>query len=54
LNALKEMVLNLSLNFSIFPKELLTSMVYMGVEVMVCNKIYNDGVKVGAATSVPH
>ncbi len=29
-------------------------MVYMGVEVMACSGIYGDGVKVGAATSVPH
>jgi hypothetical protein len=54
LNSLKEIILGLSLNFSILPKELLTSMVYMGVEVTACNGIYGDGVKVGAATSVPH
>jgi hypothetical protein len=42
------------LNFSILLEELLTSMVYMGVEVMVCNIIYDDGVKVGVATSVTH
>jgi hypothetical protein len=29
-------------------------MVYMGVEVTVYNRIYSDGVKAGAATSVPH
>jgi len=29
-------------------------MVYMGVEVITCNEIYNDGVKVSAATGVPH
>jgi hypothetical protein len=29
-------------------------MVYMGVEVMVGNKLYDDGVKAGAATCVPH
>jgi hypothetical protein len=29
-------------------------MVYMGVEVMACNEIYGDGVKVGAAIGVPH
>jgi len=29
-------------------------MVYMGVEVTICNEIYGDGVKVGAATGVPH
>ncbi len=48
------MVPGLSLNLSILPKELLTSMVYMGVEVMACNKIYGDGVKAGVATNVPH
>jgi hypothetical protein len=54
LNALKEMVPNLLLNFLIFPEELLTSMVYMGVEVMACNRIYSDGVKAGVTASVPH
>jgi hypothetical protein len=54
LNSLKEMVLGLLLNFSIFPKELLTSMVYMGVEVTTYSIIYSDGVKVGAAACVPH
>jgi hypothetical protein len=54
LNSLKEMVLGLLLNFSIFPKELLTSMVYMGVEVMTCSGIYGDGVKAGAKIGVPH
>jgi hypothetical protein len=34
LNSLKEMVPGLSLNLSILSEELLTSMVYMGVEVM--------------------
>jgi len=29
-------------------------MVYMGVEVIVCNGIYGDGVKVGAVIGVPH
>jgi hypothetical protein len=48
------MVPGLPLNFSIFPEELLTSMVYMGVEVMVCNGIYYDGVKAGATVGVPH
>jgi hypothetical protein len=48
------MVPDLPLNFSILLKELLTSMVYMGVEATVCNEIYNDGVKTGAATGVPH
>jgi hypothetical protein len=54
LNSLKEIVHGLSLNFSILPEELLTSMVYMGVDVTVCNRIYGDGVKIGAATSIPH
>jgi hypothetical protein len=43
LNSLKEMILGFSLNFSIFPKELLTSMVYMGVKVTTYIKIYGDG-----------
>jgi hypothetical protein len=54
LNSLKEMVLGLLLNFSILPKELLTSMVYMGVEVTACSGIYGDGVKTGVTTSIPH
>jgi len=54
LNSLKEIVLGFSLNFSILPKELLTSMLYMGVKVIACNGIYDDGVKVGAAIGVPH
>jgi hypothetical protein len=54
LNSFKEMVPSLSLNFSILPEELLTSMVYMGVKVTTCNKIYGDGVKIGAAADVPH
>jgi hypothetical protein len=55
LNSLKEMVLGLSLNFSIFQKkELLTSMVYLGVEVMVCNGIDGDGVKVDAIVGIFH
>jgi hypothetical protein len=54
LNSLKEMVPDLSLNFSILLEELLTSMVYMGVEVMACSRIYGDGVKIGAAVGVPH
>jgi len=53
-NSFKKIILGLSLNFSIFRKELLTSMVYMGVEVTTCNKIYDDGVKAGVATCVPH
>jgi hypothetical protein len=48
------MLPGLPLNFSIFLKELLTSMAYMGVKVTTYNRIYGDGVKVGAATSVPH
>ncbi len=54
MNSFKEIVPGLPLNFSILPEELLTSMVYMGVEVTACNGIYGDGVKVGAATGVPH
>jgi len=54
LNSFKEIVPGLPLNFSILPQELLTSMVYMGVEVTTYNRIYGDGVKVGAATGVPH
>ncbi len=54
LNSLKEIVPGLPLNFSILPEELLTSMVYMGVEVTVYNEVYGDGVNVGAATGVPH
>jgi len=54
LNSLKEIIPGLPLNFSIIPEELLTSMVYMGVEVTACNGIYADGVKVGAAVGVPH
>jgi hypothetical protein len=53
LNSLKEMVPSFSLNFLILPEELLTSMVYMGVEVMICNGIYGDGVKAGVTTGVP-
>jgi hypothetical protein len=47
LNSFKEMVPGLLLNFSIFPEELLTSMVYMGVKVTTCSGIYGDGVKAG-------
>jgi hypothetical protein len=54
LNSIKEMIPSLPLNFSILLEELLTSMVYMGVEVTVCSKIYGDGVKTGAATRIPH
>jgi hypothetical protein len=52
LNSLKEIVPGLPLNFSILLEELLTSMVYMGVEVIVCNEIYGDGVKVGTIIGV--
>jgi hypothetical protein len=48
------MVPGLPLNFSILPEELLTSMVYMGVEVTSCNGIYGDGVKASAVIGVPH
>jgi len=54
LNSLKKIILDLPLNFSICPEELLTFMVYMGVEVTTCNGIYGDGVKVGAAIGVHH
>jgi hypothetical protein len=47
------MVLNHPLNFSILPEELLTSMMYIGVEVMAYSGIYDDGVKVNGV-SVPH
>jgi len=54
LNSIKEIILGLPLNFSIFLEELLTCMVYMGVEVTACNGVYDDGVNVGVAISVPH
>jgi len=54
LNSLKEIIPGLPLNFSIRLEELLTSMVYMGVEVTTYNGIYGDGVKVGAVTGIPH
>jgi hypothetical protein len=54
LNSFKEMVLGLPLNFSILLEELLTSMVYIGVEITAYNRIYDDGVKVVATTGVPH
>jgi hypothetical protein len=54
LNSLKEMVPGLPLNFSILLEALLTSMVYMGVEVMAYSKIYSDGVKDVTAVGVPH
>jgi len=53
LNSFKEMVPDFQFNFSIFREKLLTSMVSMGVEVMTCNEIYDDGVKVRARISVP-
>jgi hypothetical protein len=54
LNSLKEIVTGLPLKFSIFPDELLTSMVYMGAEVIACNGVYGDGAKVGAVTGIVH
>jgi len=54
LNSLKEMVPCLSQTFLILQKELLTSMVYMGVEVTTCSGIYGDSVKVGVVAGVPH
>ncbi len=54
LNSFKEIELNLPLNFSILPEQLLTSMVYMGVQVTACNEVYGEGVKVSAAIDVPH
>jgi hypothetical protein len=54
LNSFKEMVPGPLLNFSILLEELLTSMVYMVVEVTTCNGIYDDGVKASAIACVPH
>jgi len=54
LNSLEEIVPGLPLNFSTLLEELLTSMVYMGVEVTACNRIYGDGVKASAVIGVPH
>ncbi len=54
LNSLKEMVLGLLLNFSILLEELLTSMVYMGVEVMAHSEIYGDGVKANVTIGLSH
>jgi hypothetical protein len=54
LNSFKEVVLVLLLNFSILPKELLTSMVYMGVQVMAWSEMYGDGVKANVIVGVPH
>jgi len=54
LNSFKKLVPSLSLNFSILPEELLTSMVYMDVKVMACNGIYGDGLEACATISVPH
>ncbi len=48
------MAFGLALNFSILPEELLTSMVYIGVEVSTYNEMYDDGVKACAAIGVPH
>jgi hypothetical protein len=48
------MVLGLSLNFSILLKKLLTSMVYMGVEVTIWSRIYGVGVRACATVSVSH
>ncbi len=39
---------------AIFPEKLLTSMVYMGVNVTTCSGIYGDRVKASATTGVPH
>ncbi len=54
MNSFEEMVPGFPLNFSIFLEELLTSMVYMGVEVTICSGIYGDGVKAGVVAGVPH
>jgi hypothetical protein len=54
LNSLKEIIFGPSLNFSILLEELMTSMVYMGVDVMGWNEIYDDGVKANAAIGVTH
>jgi len=48
------MVPGLPLNFLILLEELLTFMVYMGIEVTICSGIYGDGVKAGAIAGVPH
>jgi hypothetical protein len=48
------MVFGLPLNFLILQEELLTFMVYMGVQVMACNRIYGDGVKASPTTGLPH
>jgi hypothetical protein len=53
-NSFKEMVLGLPLNFPILLEELLTSMVYIGVEVTTCSGIYGASVKTGATTGIPH
>jgi hypothetical protein len=54
LNSLKKMVPGFPLNFLVLPEELLTFMVYMGVKVTACSRIYGDGVKEGATVSIPH
>jgi hypothetical protein len=48
------MVPGLLLNFLILLEELLTSMVYMGVEVTTYSGIYGDGVKAGLIAGIPH
>jgi hypothetical protein len=48
------MVPHFLLNFSILLEELLTSMVYMGVEATTLSGICSDGVKASAATGVLH
>jgi hypothetical protein len=48
------MVPGLPLNCLIRPEELLTSMVYMGVELTTCSGIYDDVVKASAIVGVPH
>jgi hypothetical protein len=52
LNSLKEMIPCLPLNFSIHPKKLLTSMVYMGVKVTAWSGIYDVGVRASATVGV--
>jgi len=48
------MVLGFPLNFLILLQELLTSMVYMDIEVTTSSGIYGDGVKVGVVIGIPH
>jgi hypothetical protein len=54
LNSFKEMVPVRPLNFTIFQEESLACMVYIGLEVTTCNRIYGAGVKSGATIGVPH